>query len=89
MPGIDGLSKAGLPSGFITAAARVVRKPPEAGPKPTHTISASMVGRSIGSAGYDMGCGENRGFRRAISNLKFQISNFKSQISNLKFPQSG
>ena len=49
MPGIDGLSSAGVPSSLVLVNSRdrVARNPPEAGPKPTQTMSASIFGRSI------------------------------------------
>ena len=46
MPGIALLSMASVPSSFISARDRVVKKPPIAGPKPTQTISTSILWRS-------------------------------------------
>ena len=46
IPGITVLSRAGVPSSFVRPRDSVVRKPAVAGPKPTQTMSTSIVWRS-------------------------------------------
>ena len=50
MPGMVLLSTVGVPSGFTRPRESVVKKPPIAGPKPTQTMSTSMVWRGISGA---------------------------------------